>query len=146
MKLFRRRTKLEKFYHKNKRVINYAFASIFCTILLFMIFYIVEFVTNGNYILANLIAYPVSFTLLYILDQEIFKAKPHRRKERISQLYRYTVFRIIGLIIDTFILLLLVEIFIIPSIIAKLFSSLMVFTYNYYANKLFVFVDKHSAI
>lgn len=146
MKLFRKKSALETFYSKNEKVIDYTVASIVCTIILYFIYFTVTWASGGHYVIANLLAYIVSFSLLYIWDQEIFWAKPKRKKDRIKQLNRFIIFRFIGFGIDSGLLILFIEIFLIPNAFAKIMASMMVFVYNYYVNKLFVFTDRNSVL
>ena len=120
---------------KNDIFIKYCLISLFCTIILYLLFYIINESTNGNYVLANVVAYTTSFTLLFILDQKLFKSK----KNKFNQLINFIIARLFGLVLDTMLLTILIEKFNIPNIYAKIFGSLIMFTYNYLTNKLFVF-------
>ena len=139
LKIFRKKSKLEKFYDKNKEFILYTLVSVICTVILYLLYFIITYATNGYYILANFIAYAVSFTILYILDQKIFKSRPFRKKDRVRQLIIFIIFRVIGFMIDSSILVLFIEKFYISHMFSKILSSLITFMFNYITNKLFVF-------
>ena len=136
---FKKKSKLEKFYYKNEEFILYTIVSIFCTLLLFLLFYIVDKLTNGNYILANFISYLISFSLLFVLNQKLFKAKPLTKKGKFNQLMTFMVVRIVGFPIDSAILSLLINYSNMDNMVAKIVVSLIMFIYNYITNKLFVF-------
>ena len=136
---FKKKSKLEKFYYKNEEFILYTIVSIFCTILLFLLFYIVDKLTDGNYILANFVSYLISFSLLFILNQKLFRAKPLTRRGKINQLMTFVIIRIIGFPIDSAILSLLINYSNMNNMFAKIVVSLIMFIYNYITNKLFVF-------
>lgn len=136
---FRKKTKLEKFYYKNEEFILYSIVSIFCTILLYLLFYIVDKLTNGNYILANFISYLLSFSLLFVLNQKLFRARPLTKKGRINQLMTFFIIRVVGFPIDSAILSLLINYSNMNNMVAKVIVSLIMFIYNYITNKLFVF-------
>ena len=141
--LFRKKGLIEKFYYKNKEFINYCIVSTVCTMILYFLYFLITWLTKGNYIFANLIAYITSFTILYIWDMKVFKSKPLRKKKRLYQLLMFIIFRIIGFAIDSFILIFLIEHFKMSHVIAKIMSSLITFMFNYITNKLFVFKERN---
>ena len=136
---FMKKSKLEKFYYKNEEFILYSLVSIFCTILLYLLFYIVDKITNGNYILANFISYLLSFSLLFVLNQKLFKSRPLTKKGRFNQLMTFVVIRVVGFPIDSAVLSLLINYSNMNNLVAKIIVSLIMFIYNYITNKLFVF-------
>lgn len=136
---FKKKSKLEKFYYKNEEFILYSLVSIFCTILLYLLFYVVDKITNGNYILANFISYLLSFSLLFILNQKLFKSRPLTRRGRFNQLMTFVVIRVVGFPIDSAMLSLLINYSNMDNLVAKIIVSLIMFIYNYITNKLFVF-------
>lgn len=77
--LFKKKSKLERFYLRNREFIDYCLVSLVCTGILYLVFFIVDLITKGNYLLANFFSYTISFTILYIWDMHIFKAKPDRK-------------------------------------------------------------------
>ncbi len=139
MRLFRRKSKLEKFYDKNKEFINYCLISAVCTGILYLVFFLVDLITKGNYLLANFFSYVISFTVLFIWDRHIFKSKPKKRKDKISQLISFIIIRVVGFPLDSLVLHILIANFSMGNMLAKIFGSLIMFIYNYLTNKLFVF-------
>ena len=77
MGIFKKKTKLEKFYNKNEEFIKYCVVSTVCTGILYLVFFIVDYITNGNYLIANFLSYTISFAILFIfmvfLSNVIFK-------------------------------------------------------------------------
>ncbi len=133
---------LIKLYENNKLFIHYCIVSFVCTIIMYALYIIINILTNGFYIVANTIAYVVSFTVLFLLDRRLFKAFPRRKLEGAIQVNSFILFRAIGLLIDSLILAFLIEKLLIPKFISKVISSSMTFFYNYLTNKLFVFRHK----
>lgn len=138
-KIFRRKNKLEKLYYKNEEFIKYCFVSLVCTGILYLLFFLVDWVTKGNYLLANFISYTISFTVLFVLDQRLFKSKPKRKKDKIAQVTSFIIIRVIGFPLDSIVLSVLINKFGIGNMAAKVLGSLIMFMYNYVTNKLFVF-------
>lgn len=137
--IFRRKSKIEKFYYKNKEFIDYTIVSLACTGILYFLYFLITWITKGRYIIANFVAYFVSFTILFIWDQKVFKSNPIGKKAKLYQLTIFIILRVIGFMIDSSILVLLIEKFGVTNAISKILSSLITFMFNYVTNKLFVF-------
>lgn len=133
---------IKKIYENNKQFIKYSIVSMFCTVILYFLYFLITWLTNGRYIIANLIAYIVSFSVLFILDQKLFNSKPDNKKDTIKQLSAFVIFRVIGFTIDSSLLVLFIEKMGLINAIAKISSSLITFLFNYIVNKLFVFKNK----
>ena len=139
MKLFRKKTKLEKFYYDNEEFIKYCGVSALCTLVLYLVFFIVDLITKGNYLVANFFSYSISFALLFYLNQKVFKSKPKRKRDKLSQLTIFIIIRVIGFPLDSLVLSLLITKAHMGNMMAKIVGSLIMFVYNYVTNKLFVF-------
>lgn len=133
---------IKRFYEKNKEFIDYSAVSLFCTVILYFLYFFVTWITDGRYLVANFIAYVVSFTVLFILDQKVFKARPKNGVGATLQLSSFVVFRMIGFVIDSAILVLFIERFGLSNLVSKLASSMIVFAFNYISNKWFVFKSR----
>lgn len=144
--LFKRKSKLEKFYCKNEIFIKYCFVSFVCTCILYLVFYLVNLITKGNYLLANFLSYAISFTVLFFWNRKVFNYKPIRRKDRLEQTISFVIIRVIGFPLDSFILFLLIKEFNIGNMTAKVLASLIMFMYNYITNKLFVYKERKRHI
>ena len=139
MKLFKRKSNIEKFYDKNEEFIKYCFVSAVCTGILYLVFFVVDLITRGNYLLANFFSYTISFAVLYIWDKRIFKTRPKRKRDRAKMLSSFIIVRIIGFPLDSMVLSILINNFDMGNMFAKVVGSLIMFIYNYLTNKLFVF-------
>lgn len=135
---------IKKIYKTNKQFIDYTGVSLFCTGILYGLYFGITWLTHGHYILANFVGYAVSFTVLYLLDRKIFEAFLTTRKEKVRQVNNFILYRIIGFVIESLILVLFIEHLLIPNGLAKLISSLITFMYNYITNKLFVFKNNKT--
>lgn len=144
--LFKRKSKLKKFYCKNEIFIKYCFVSFVCTCILYLVFYLVNLITKGNYLLANFLSYAISFTVLFFWNRKVFNYKPIRRKDRLEQTISFVIIRAIGFPLDSFILFLLIKEFNIGNMTAKVLASLIMFMYNYITNKLFVYKERKRHI
>lgn len=131
--------KLKAIYKNNQKFINYTLVSIICTIILYSLYIILNYITNGLYILSNTIAYTVSFTILYLWDRQIFSSKYLRKKTKVKQLITFIIFRVLGYIIDSILLTIFIEKFNMPLLSSKIISSMITFVFNFITNKLFVF-------
>ena len=144
VRMFKKKNKIQKFYYKNEEFIKYCLISLVCTIVLYVIFFVVDSITGGNYLLANFLSYTISFTILFIWDRKLFKSKPIRKKDKISQIISFIIIRVIGFPLDSLVLHILINNFHIKNMIAKIFGSLIMFIYNYITNKLFIFKKNNN--
>lgn len=81
-KIFRKKSKIEKLYYKNEEFIKYCFVSFVCTGILYLVFFLVDLITKGNYMLANFLSYTISFTILFIWDQKCLNLNQEEKKKR----------------------------------------------------------------
>ena len=136
--------KIKEIYLKNNLFIHYCIISFLCTIILYIVYFLINYVSGNQYILANFLGYLVSFTLLFILDQKLFKSRPKDKKILLKQILIFIVIRAIAFLLESIILVILIEKIKLSNIIAKLISSTIIFIYNYLANKNYVFINKKS--
>ena len=134
---------IKKLYEKNKNFIKYSIVSLFCTVILYFLYFLITWLRNGKYIIANLIAYIVSFSVLFIINKKLFNSKLDNKKDFMKQLSAFVIFRVIGFVIDSSLLVLFIEKIGLINAIAKISSSLITFLFNYIVNKLFVFRNKN---
>jgi putative flippase GtrA len=136
----RKMTLKQKFKDEDFQFVFYVLISNFSSVVFFLLYVLFTYVlTNGNYILANTVAYTVSFTVLYLLDRNLFKAKTRSKKKFLLQATSFIVLRVIGFPLDTGLLYVLVEKVGLGKLMGKLVGSLIMFFFNYLTNKLFVF-------
>ncbi len=136
--------KIKEIYFKNKLFIHYCIISFLCTIIMYLVYFIVNYINNNLYILANFLGYIVSFTILFILDQKLFKSKPKDKKLFLKQILLFVFIRAMGFLLESLILVILIEKIGLSNLIAKLISSTFIFFYNYTANKNYVFINEKS--
>ena len=129
---------------KFSEFIKYSLISAFCTLILYTIFYIVDKVTHGNYLLANFFSYSISFFILFILNQKLFDAKPKIESKKINQIICFVIVRCIGFPIDSLVLTMIINHSNYSNITSKIICSLIMFIYNYLTNKLIVFNKKFN--
>lgn len=143
-RIFKKKSKLEKLYYKNEEFIKYCLISLACTGILYLVFFVVDLITGGNYLLANFLSYTISFTVLFFWDQKLFNSRPLRKSKRFAQITSFIIIRVIGFPLDSFVLSVLINKFNIENMSAKILGSLVMFMYNYITNKLFIFKkNKH---
>lgn len=138
-KIFRKKSRIEKLYYKNEEFIKYCLVSLVCTGILYLVFFFVDLITRGNYLLANFLSYTISFTVLFVWDQKLFKSKPIRKRDKIMQVISFIIVRVVGFPLDSLVLHVLISEFNMSNMVAKIFGSLIMFMYNYITNKLFIF-------
>lgn len=117
------------------RILKFALVGGSNTLINWITFIILNFI-GVNYIIANIIAYCIATINSYIFNSLwVFKNKSDRIKTSI----KFIILNCFGLIINTFLLYCLVDIFKIDKFIALLIVTFIVMIINYIINKLWVF-------
>lgn len=132
-------TKIINIYKNNKKILRYCSISIVCTIILYLIYFIITKINPKAYIVANFIAYLFSFSLLFYLNQRLFSSVPKDKRSKITQILDFVIFRVVGFLIDSTLLILFIEEVGMGNFWSKIISSLLTFIYNYYTNRRYVF-------
>lgn len=132
-------TKIINIYIDNKKFLRYCSISIVCTIILYLIYFIITKINPKAYIVANFIAYLFSFSILFYLNQRLFSSMPKDKRSKITQILDFVIFRVVGFLIDSTLLILFIEEVGMGNFWSKIISSLLTFIYNYYTNKRYVF-------
>lgn len=132
-------TKIINIYKNNKKFLRYCSISIVCTIILYLIYFIITKINPKAYIVANFIAYLFSFSILFYLNQRLFSSMPKDKRSKITQILDFVIFRVVGFLIDSTLLILFIEEVGMGNFWSKIISSLLTFIYNYYTNKRYVF-------
>lgn len=132
-------TKIINIYKNNKKFLRYCSISIVCTIILYLIYFIITKINPKSYIVANFIAYLFSFSILFYLNQRLFSSMPKDKRSKITQILDFVIFRVVGFLIDSTLLILFIEEVGMGNFWSKIISSLLTFIYNYYTNKRYVF-------
>ena len=132
-------TKIINIYIDNKKFLRYCSISIVCTIILYLIYFIITKINPKAYIVANFIAYLFSFSILFYLNQRLFSSMPKDKRSKITQILDFVIFRVVGFLIDSTLLILFIEEVGMGNFWSKIISSLLTFIYKYYTNKRYVF-------
>lgn len=132
-------TKIINIYKNNKKFLRYCSISIVCTIILYLIYFIITKINPKAYIVANFIAYLFSFSILFYLNQRLFSSVPKDKRSKITQILDFIIFRVVGFLIDSTLLIIFIEKIGMGNFWSKIISSLLTFIYNYYTNRRYVF-------
>ena len=118
------------------RFIKFALVGVMNTLLNWSIFFILTKV-ELYYIVANVIAYLIATIHSYFWNLIwVFK---YNNGSKIKSSIKFIVLNIIGLLINTIILYVLVDIFNINKLISLMLTTVIVMIINYVANKVWVF-------
>mgnify|MGYP002624324728 FL=1 len=131
----------EKHIYNNKFIYS-CLISLICTFIRFIIYSLILAISNGRYLLGNLISYIISFAILFYWNQKLFDSKPCKKKEEMRQLLLFILFRILGFFIDSAFLIFFVEKLKLSKLISIILSSLVTFIYNHKVNRKYVFKNK----
>ena len=120
------------------RIIKFGIIGISNTLINWIIFFLLNLV-EVNYILANIIAYSLATINSYIWNSKwVFK---YNNEKLVSSL-KFIIVNLVGLILNTIILFILVDMFNINKIISLVMATGVVMIINYISNRLWVFKQK----
>ena len=119
-------------------IIKFGIIGISNTLINWIIFFLLNLV-EVNYILANIIAYSLATINSYIWNSKwVFK---YNNEKWVSSL-KFIIVNLVGLILNTIILFILVDMFNINKIISLVMATGVVMIINYISNRLWVFKQK----
>lgn len=119
-------------------IIKFGIIGISNTLINWIIFFLLNLV-EVNYIVANIIAYSLATINSYIWNSKwVFK---YNNEKLVSSL-KFIIVNLVGLILNTIILFILVDMFNINKIISLVMATGVVMIINYISNRLWVFKQK----
>lgn len=118
------------------RFIKFGLVGVLNTIINWILFILLDSI-GVYYIISNIIAYSISTLNSYLWNSKwVFKYNG----DNVNQTtFKFIILNIIGLVLNTIILFLLVDIIKLPKIIALIITTGIVMILNYFINKLWVF-------
>lgn len=118
------------------RFIKFGLVGVLNTIINWVLFILLNSI-GVYYIISNIIAYSISTLNSYLWNSKwVFKYNG----DNVNQTtFKFITLNIIGLVLNTIILFLLVDIIKLPKIIALIITTGIVMILNYFINKLWVF-------
>ena len=120
------------------RIIKFGIIGISNTLINWIIFFLLNLL-GVNYIVANIIAYSLATINSYIWNSKwVFK---YNNEKLVSSL-KFVIVNLVGLILNTIILFILVDMFNINKIISLVMATGVVMIINYISNRLWVFKQK----
>lgn len=120
----------------SSRFIKFGLVGVLNTIINWILFILLNSM-GIYYIISNIIAYSISTLNSYLWNSKwVFKYTG----DNVNQTtFKFIILNIIGLVLNTIILFLLVDIIKLPKIIALIIATGIVMILNYFINKLWVF-------
>lgn len=123
---------------KNKKFIKYCIFGLITTILHILLFIILESILK--YYIANIITLIIVKIVAYIFNKKyVFETKCKNKLELSKEIIKYTISRLLTMIVDYLGLIILVEVFNINEIIGKIIVVTTVVVLNYILSKYYVY-------
>jgi len=134
------RKKVTILNEKVKEIINYIFFGALATIVNILSFYIFDTIFNWQYLIANVISIIVSILFAYVTNKIfVFESKTETRQALIQEFTSFISFRLLSGLIDMLVMWMLVDILTVDSLIAKLFTQIIVVVLNYIFSRFIIF-------
>ncbi len=124
-------------YLKHEEVINYLIVGVLTTVISLITYIILAKVFAIHYMINTFLSWVISVLFAYFANKIIvFKSKT---KEIIKEAYEFIKYRILSLLMDIALMFLMVTLFHINDIFARLVIQVIVIVSNYFFSKLFIF-------
>ena len=126
---------------KYKMFFKYMLVSLFVSAINVVIYAILVNISKGNHIFSNIIAWIASTYVNFEFNKKIV-FKNEENQSRLKQMSSFYVMRLTSLVIDTLVLKLCIEVFLMHYIIAKIISNFSTTFNNYFISKYYIFNKK----
>lgn len=126
---------------KYKMFLKYLLVSLVVSAINVAIYAILVNVSKGNHIFSNVIAWIISTYVNFEFNKKIV-FKNEENQSRLKQMSSFYVLRLTSLVIDTLVLKLCIEVFLMHYIIAKIISNFSTTFNNYFISKYYIFNKK----
>ncbi len=130
-----------KMYKKYEEIINYLFMGGCTTIVSIGSYTIFASLFHIHYQISNIISWIFAVAFAFITNK-LFVFKVKSNDKLFYEIYQFVKFRILSLIIDMLCMYILVDLFSINDILAKILVQIIVVVLNYVFSKLFIFKKK----
>ena len=136
--------KLKNIYLKYKEIINYVIFGGFSTIVNFASYYVSARLLSIDEVVSSAISWFCAVLFAYITNKLfVFESKNDSKKDFFKELILFFLSRIVsGIFCDVGTFALMVKVFYINDIIAKIVTQVMVIIVNYVLSKLVIFKKK----
>lgn len=133
--------KIKELYTKYKEIINYIIFGGLSTVVNFVSYYIVARIFNIDEVISSGISWFCAVSFAYITNKIwVFESKTKTAKAFLKEMIMFFAARIVsGALCDVGTFALMVKVFGINDIIAKLVTQIMVIIVNYILSKLIIF-------
>lgn len=133
--------KIKELYLKYKEIINYIIFGGLTTVTNFVVYFICTKLFSIDEVISNGIAWFLSVLFAYITNKIfVFESKKNGFKEIIVEMSSFFLARVLsGICCDVGTFALMVKVFAINDVIAKIVTQIMVIVMNYVLSKLVIF-------
>lgn len=129
-------------YKKYKEIINYLIVG-GCTVVISIASYaLFADVFKIDYIISNIISWIIAVTFAYFTNSKFVFNSKAVKKDKLSEVVNFFIYRLLSLGIETFLLYILVDLISINDLISKTFVQIIVIILNYIFSKFLVFKKK----
>ncbi|GAA0221418.1 GtrA family protein [Metaclostridioides mangenotii] len=137
--------KLLQLFYKYKEVLMYLFFGVLTTIVSVVSFYISSEILAIHYLISNVISWIFAVGFAYVTNRIwVFESKTKEIKTILKEIFTFVNCRLLSGIIDMITMFILIDIFIIDNMYAKIFTQVIVVILNYIFSKLIVFKDNND--
>lgn len=134
-----------KLFHRYKEIILYLFFGVLSTIVSFGTYYLYSDIMNIHYLLSNIISWVFAVAFAYVTNRIwVFESKSKGTSQVLKEIFAFVNCRLLSGAIDMIVMFILVDIFYIYDLYAKLFTQIIVVILNYIFSKLIIFKNNSN--
>ncbi|MEG1926104.1 MAG: GtrA family protein [Ruthenibacterium sp.] len=139
--------KIQNLIKQYKAIILYVFFGGLTTLVNWIVYFALTRANIATLVVSNVIAWAVSVVFAYITNKRyVFESKTSGSAELCKELISFVASRVFSGILDTALMVIFVDIFFVPDMLAKVIVGIVIVIANFVLSKLFVFRDKEGGI
>jgi len=126
--------------NKRNELINYLIFGVLTTAVNIISFWVLNRLIGTDYRMATSIAWVLSVLFAFVTNKlYVFNSKKSNFSSVMREFMSFLFFRLLSYLLDLFTMILLVEIFLADSLLAKIIANVFVVIFNYFASKFIIF-------
>ncbi|KAA9014537.1 GtrA family protein [Niallia endozanthoxylica] len=133
--------------NKRNEIINYLIFGVLTTAVNIISFWVINRLIEMDYRMATSIAWVLSVLFAFVTNKlYVFNSKKSNFSSVMREFMSFLFFRLLSYLLDLFTMILLVEIFLVDSLLAKIVANVFVVIFNYFASKFIIFKPSKEVI
>lgn len=132
--------RLAEFYNKYKEQLNYLIFGALTTLINIIVYYVSRQLLSINNVVSNILAWLLSVLFAYVTNKLwVFDKREYNLNKLMYEVSSFFGCRLATGVIDIGIMYITVDVLLLPSLLMKILSNILVIILNYIASKIIIF-------